>query len=95
MTAQAAGAFENIARDITRLETAVGAELANLKPSPILNKLAEDFRVSTVCDAKSTFVAVFQEMRQAVANLPTTEPECDRFVRAISGLYSALLTLDR
>jgi len=92
MTAQAAGAFEDIVRDINRLETAVGADLANLEASPILNKLAQDFRVSTIYDAKSAFVAVFQEMRQAVAHLPTTEPECDRFVRAISGLYSALLT---
>jgi hypothetical protein len=34
-------------------------------------------------------------MRQAVAALPATEAECDRFVRAISGLYTALLTRNR
>jgi hypothetical protein len=95
MTAQAAGAFEDIVRDINRLETAVGAELANLEASPILNKLAEDVRVSTIQDSKSTFVSVFEEMRQAVAALPATEAECDRFVRAISGLYTALLTRNR
>ena len=91
MIAQAKVAFENIATDIARLETAVGAELSTLGTSPVLNKLAEKFRISTIHDAKSTFVSVFAEMRQAVADLPSTEPECDRFVRAIAGLYSALL----
>lgn len=78
-----------------RVDAAAEAVLGDVTFSdPTLRRIAETLQINTISTLKDEFTRNFLEMRSALAELPNTEAECNRYVDALTKLYCVEASLN-